>query len=335
MAMQVTLTSGLTPHRQIAGRRRFDRRSPLGFTLIELLVVIAIIGLMVALLLPAVQSVREAARRMQCQNNLKQVGLGIQNYESAHRFLPKGGAGTVSLTDPNSRARWRLSWGAAILPFMEQMPLYEMIDQNQPFIHPNNLAAGQTLVETLLCPTAPKVETLRPNGDTPSSTIRYARTDYGGNYGERGLRCLPQRNCQNNYSDLGSTDGGGRGTLLLWIENDIAIRDIRDGTTYTILVGEAPEGLHSIWIGHKNVFDQSVPLDARIQTGSRWQACHSVFKSRQGNFCDFGQEFHSYHPGGCSFSYADASTRFLSNSMDVKVFAAMLSRRGGEIISDP
>lgn len=334
MAIQIDLPIRRPLRRHLSSVVARRDAKPQAFTLVELLVVLAIIGILVALLLPAVQAVREAARRMQCQNNLKQIGLGIQNYESTHRYLPKGGAGTVSLTDPNARSRWRLSWGAAILPFIEQMPLYETIDQNQPFIHPNNLIAGQTFVDTFLCPTAPKMELLRPNGDTPASTIRYARTDYGGNYGERGLRCQPRTNCQNNYSDQGSTDGGGRGTLLLWIEKDITLRDILDGTTHTILVGEAPEGLHSIWIGHKNVFDQSVPLDARVKPGSRWQACHSVFKSRHGNFCDFGQEFHSYHPGGCSFSYADASTRFLSNSIDVKVLSAMLSRRGGEIIGD-
>jgi hypothetical protein len=99
------------------------------------------------------------------------------------------------------------------------------------------------------------------------------------------------------------------------------------------MIGEAPEGLHSIWIGHKNVFDQSVPLDARAKTGSPWQACHPVFKSRFGNVCDFGQEFHSYHPGISCFSFADASTRSLATSIDIKIFAALLSRRGDEIVS--
>ncbi len=304
------------------------------FTVVELLVVITIIGVLLALLLPAVQSAREAARRMQCLNNLKQIGLGLQNYDSVFRVFPKGGAGAVSLTNPTIRARWRLSWGASILPFVEQMSVYEAINRQEPFIHASNLVAGQTFISTYLCPSATQGEAMRPNGDTPSSTTLYARTDYGGNYGERGLRCFPNFNCQNNYSDIGISDGQGRGTLMLGTDKVVGIRDILDGTTHTILVGEAPEGLHSIWIGHKNVFDQSVPLEARIRVGSPWQSCNPVFKSRVGNFCDFGQEFHSYHPGGSVFSFADGSAHFLVENIDFKLFSSLLSRRGGELITN-
>ena len=305
-------------------------RACAAFTVVELLVVITIIGLLLSLLLPAVQSAREASRRMQCMNNLKQIGLGLQNYESVHRRFPKGGSGAVSLTNPTIRARHRLSWGASILPFIEQPSVYEAINRHEPFIHPSNLAAGQTFISTYLCPSAPQGEPMRPNGDTPTSTTVYARTDYGGNYGERGLRCHPKTNCQNNYSDIGIMDGQGRGTLMLGQDQDVGIRDILDGTTHTILVGESPEGLHSIWIGHKNVFDQSAPLEARIRLGSAWQSCHPVFKSRVGNYCDFGQEFHSYHPGGSVFSFADGSSHFLVENIDLKLFSALLSRRGAE-----
>lgn len=297
------------------------------FTLVELLVVIAIIGILVGLLLPAVQAAREAARRMQCANNLKQIGLGLLNYESAYRRYPKGGAGAVSLTNATTIARMRLSWGAAILPFIEENNIYDQIDLRLPYIHPNNFAAGRTTVKTYICPTSPRQELLRPNGDALSAPELYARTDYGGNYGERSLRCHPQ-NCQNNYQ----TGGGGRGTLMLGTDQDVAIKDITDGMSNTVMVGEAPEGLHSIWIGHKNVFDQSVPLDARVSDASTWTPCLTPFKSTQGNFCDFGQEFHSYHSGGSNFAIADGSTHFLANQTDFKIFAAMLSRSGGEVV---
>lgn len=302
-------------------------RANRAFTLIELLVVIAIIGVLIGLLLPAVQAAREAARRIQCANNLKQIGLGLLNYESAYRRYPKGGAGSVSLTDPVIIARMRLSWGASILPFIEEANIYDQIDLRLPYIHSANSAAGQTVVKTYICPSSPNSQLLRPNGDAPSAPERYARTDYGGNYGERGLRCHPQ-SCQNNYS----SGGGGRGTLMLGADPDIATRDITDGLSNTIVVGEAPEGLHSIWIGHKNVFDQSVPLDARVRTSSPWQPCLPPFKSIQGNFCDFGQEFYSYHSGGSVFAIADGSTHFLADKTDFKVLAAMLSRSGGEVI---
>jgi len=318
----------------MAWTTRLRALSRSAFTLVELLVVIAIIGLLIALLLPAVQSAREAARRMQCMNNLKQIGLGLQNYDSVYRVFPKGGAGSVSLTNPAIRARWRLSWGASILPFIEQAGAYEAINQREPYIHPSNLAVGQTLISTYRCPSAPQGELLRPNGDTLSSTTLYARTDYGGNYGERGLRCFPATSCANNYADIGIADGQGRGTLMLGTDKDVGIRDILDGSSHTILIGEAPEGLHSIWIGHKNVFDQSVPLEARIRSVTSWASCNTVFKSRAGNFCDFGQEFHSYHPGGSVFAFADGSSHFLVENIDIKLFSSLLSRRGGELVTD-
>ncbi len=301
------------------------------FTLVELLVVIAIIGILVGLLLPAVQAAREAARRMQCANNIRQMGIALHNYESVYRVFPHGGAGAVSLVNPTIRARWRLSWGAAILPFAEQTTLFAKIDQRHPFVHPDNQEAGGTLVPIYLCPSAPQVELRRPNGDALTSPAIYARSDYAGNYGERGLRCYPSTNCQNNY---GSANTGGRGTLLIGNDPEVAIRDITDGTSNTFLIGEAPEGLHSIWVGHKNVFDQSAPVSAKIAAGSSWQSCLPPFKSRRGDFCDFGQEFHSYHTGGANFLMADSSCHFMNTEADVRMLAALLSRAGGEVVAD-
>ncbi len=305
-------------------------RSRNAFTLVELLVVIAIIGLLVALLLPAVQAAREAARRLQCTNNIRQMGIAMHNYESSFRVFPHGGAGSVSLTSAPILARNRLSWGAAILAFLEQSSLYHSIDQSLPYIHSRNQSAGGSLVPTYLCPTAPREELRRPNGDALNTPAIYARTDYAGNYGERSLRCFPATNCQNNYGNA----TGGRGTLLIGLDPEVAIRDVTDGTSNTILVGEAPEGLHSIWIGHKNVFDQSAPVSAKVSLSSTWQPCLPPFKSRRGDFCDFGQEFHSYHTGGANFLLADGSSHFHSSTVDVRVTAALLSRSGGETATD-
>lgn len=309
-------------------------RRKLAFTLIELLVVIAIIGVLVGLLLPAVQQAREAARRIQCRNNLKQIGLALHNYHSSFQVFPKGGAGVASLTVASARARWTMSWGAAILPGLDQAPLYNTINQNGPYLESDNLVPGQTVLPVFLCPSAPKGDYLRPNGDTPNSTTKYARTDYGGNWGERVLRCYPATNCQNNYSDIGDNSGNGRGVLLIGVERTVSMRDITDGSSQTIFVGEAPDGLHSLWIGHKNVFDQSAPINAHAVAGSPWASCGTVFKSPYGFACDFGQEFHSYHVGGAQFSLVDGSARFVSENVDNKLLAALLSRSGAEIVGE-
>lgn len=304
------------------------------FTLVELLVVIAIIGISVAVLLPAVQAAREAARRVQCSNNLKQMGLGFHNYQSAFRKFPVGGAGAASATNAFIRKLWRPSWGTTILPFIEQSAVYEKLNVDVPYLDPVNHDGGAEIIPTYLCPSAPKSVMRRPNGDRINSTVLFGRTDYGGNYGERGLRCAPLTHCQNNYSDIGITDGVGRGVLLFGRDGQLSFKSILDGTSNTIIVGEAPEGLHSIWIGHKNLFDQSAPISAQVKTGTTWSSCSPWLKSREGNFCDVGQEFHSYHTGGSLFLMVDGSVRTVTDQIDLKTFAALLSRRGGEVVTE-
>jgi prepilin-type N-terminal cleavage/methylation domain-containing protein/prepilin-type processing-associated H-X9-DG protein len=305
-----------------------------GFTLVELLVVIAIIGVLTALLLPAVQAAREAGRRVQCLNNLKQMGLGLHNYHDLRKLFPYGGSGIASLTIPTARARACLSWGAAILPGLEQQALYDSINQNEPYLHDDNLAPGRQVLTVFLCPTAVNPELHKPNGDTPSSATKYAVTNYGGNWGERALRCYPATRCPNNYSDQGDSSGIGRGVLLLAFERQVAMKEITDGTSQTIIVGEAPNGLHSIWVGHKNVFDQSAPISARAAKPSAWQSCFPTFASKPGNYCDFGQEFGSYHAGGAQFLLVDGSVQFVSSGIENRSLAALLSRRGGEVVGD-
>ena len=301
-----------------------------GFSLVELLVVITIIGILISLLLPAVQSAREAARRMGCLNNLKQMALAVQNYHNTYQVFPRGGVvGNTSTISADFVANWTLSWGAASLPGLEQLALYNSMNLNRTYLDSSNLAAGQTVLPVFLCPSSPNIEYLKPNGDTPISTTKYARTDYAGNYGDRSIRCYPSTGCGNNYSD-----GSARGVLLTSIERVVSMADITDGTSHTILIGEAADGLHSIWIGHKNYLDQSAPLNARVSSTSPWTSCGTVFTSSTANFCDYGQEFDSFHAGGVQFGFVDASAHFISENTNLKILAALLSRSGGEIIND-
>ncbi len=320
-------------------------RRPAGFSLIELLVVIAVISLLVALLIPAVQQAREAARRTSCRNNLKQMGLAVHNYLDTHKVFPKGGYGG-GLANPaqyntaNARACRMLSWGTALLPYLDQAPLYQQWNHSQWYLEPDNQPLAQTLLPVYLCPSSP-LPSLRANGDNVASLPQYARTDYSGNYGERSIRCHPATNCPNNYADIGDTSGQPRGTMMLqpnaaFKSLSLRIQHIKDGTSQTILIGEAPNAIHGLWAGHKNVMDQSAPLNGRLSLTSEFASCvvpssQAASVGRLG--CDVGsQDFHSFHAGGAFFLYCDGSVRFLAESIDLKVFAALLSRQGGEVI---
>ncbi|QEH34722.1 hypothetical protein OJF2_32640 [Aquisphaera giovannonii] len=315
-------------------RLRASRRA---FTLIELLVVIAIIAVLIALLLPAVQAAREAARRIQCVNNLKQMGLAMHNYLSVHNTFPKGGTGgavtTATVNTPAANKTRIQSWGTAILAYMEESPVYNAVNQSKWYIEPENSTAAQTRIRAYLCPSDPNLDQDRPDGDMPASTVLFARNDYAGNWGERSLRCHPATNCPNNYS----SGGEGRGVIMMLNEPNIPLTQVTDGLTYTVVLGEGPMAIHGIWMGHKNLFDQSAPLNARYSSSptGTYPSCLVVKGDpRDGQLgCDFGQEFDSYHPGGANFGMADGSVRFLKQTMDVRTFAAYLSRRGGEIIS--
>jgi prepilin-type N-terminal cleavage/methylation domain-containing protein/prepilin-type processing-associated H-X9-DG protein len=320
-----------------------------GFTLIELLVVIAIISVLVALLLPAVQQARESARKMTCKNNLKQMGIAFHNYHDVYNCFPKGGYGgslaTATAYETANAKNCRLvSWGTALLPYLDQAPLYNEWNFNQWYLESNNQDLAQTVLPVFLCPSV-NLPLLRSNGDAPSSLPQYARTDYAGNFGERAVRCFPATNCQNNYSSSGDMSGNPRGIMNLQPSSSVlsltlGLRDITDGTSTTLLVGEAPNAYFGIWAGHKNVMDQSAPLNLSFSLTSAWASCAvtsgqlTTTNGPNGLIgCDAGhQDFHSYHTGGVNFLFCDGSVRFISQYVDDAPFAALFSYRGGEII---
>lgn len=206
-----------------------------GFTLVELLVVLAIIGLMIALLLPAIQFAREAARQTNCRNHQHQIGIALASYHNVQRSLPIGCVEWRPWGAPETRKH--LAWSAMLLPHLGEQPLYEAVDFNYAFDHPVNAEAASVVVETYLCPT-----------EVPSGSRR-AEISYAGIFGERLVDRRPD-------------DG------VFLYDRVIRFRDCLDGLSNTIATGEDMIGPESEWINGGNVLVQAHPInDDRVWVG--------------------------------------------------------------------
>jgi prepilin-type N-terminal cleavage/methylation domain-containing protein/prepilin-type processing-associated H-X9-DG protein len=274
-----------------------------GFTLVELLVVIAIIGILIAMLLPAVQAAREAARRSQCQNNLKQYGLALQNYHDAHQRFPIG----VVVN------RW-WAFRSSLLPHLEGQAVYQLIDYRFPndcFAYYVSLPAanqpGNRVLNVDICPSDP-------------NQGRIWSTD-AANAGYHG--------CTEYMGVIGTSTTANDG-MLFW-GSSLGMRDALDGTSNTIIMGERgiPNDLWWGWtycgagVQETNGIFQGNG-DAVLATGLGFAP-----GLPDGNH---NLHFWSYHPGGAQFLWIDGSVRFLSYTIDFTTFQALSTRAGGEIL---
>ena len=335
---------------------RLTRRRP-GFTLIELLVVIAIIAILVSLLLPAVQQAREAARRTQCKNNLKQMGLALHNYEGVYGVLPhalwgSSPSGTSTLQDDG------FGWMVSILPYVEQANLYQRINpQGQPGVmgvqaireqyYPGFtvIPGGETVIPFYLCPSSamPAVApvTFLPAGAPAGSQSLTHRNPERAGY------------ATSNYKAAGGSNSGDYGMMHKNFEGGgVKFRDVTDGLSNTIVVGESSyvsttvsasqraltplvAGTHflmdwPIWMGsHGNGQDETVRINGR------WG---SVINAR----CGFQKmalavnddNAFSYHVGGAQFCLGDGSVRFITENIDVLTYDYLHDKRDGMVIGD-
>ena len=286
----------MATERTIALRPDFRTRGRPAFTLIELLVVIAIIGVLIALLLPAVQAAREAARRTQCISNLRQVGIALHSYHDTNKTFPAGGWIPSALYPRN--ARMNIGWAAAILPGVEQKSLFDSLNFGFAYNTLENSTSGHIVLSVYLCPSEPKTSLWNR---APADKFDSADADYGGMYGPRGLL------------GAGDVNDPPRGTMLF--NACVGIQDIRDGTSKTIQIGEDPEGINAMWISGRNIFDQAKAINARPKF-------------------EYGQELTSRHPGGVNTLFADGSVHFLKQTMSLNTLSALCTRSGGEIIDD-
>jgi len=323
------------------------RRNANGFTLVELLVVIAIIGILIALLLPAVQAAREAARRSQCSNKMKQIGLAIHNYHDTYRAFPSGTwmyrqDGTKYVPDCSSSmgSTRRAPWTVLILPYMELQALYDQCNFNGEFKwtrtyssgHADNMAVWETPVGAYQCPSYPG------GGSALGNHTNYFGVMGGG-----------------DYPGTEYCDGGWAGRALwnngvLYLSSELTFADILDGTSNTFVVGETRyqvgEGgrpSHAMgWASSGRGEDNPVPgvlaaanlqvnlMDVNGETydtafGTNPEGTHGVQQ----------RIFGSYHPGGCLFTLADGSARFISETIELTTYWHLGDRRDGVPVQLP
>ena len=287
------------------------------FTLVELLVVIAIIGVLVSLLIPAIGSARSAARRVQCTNNLRQIGIAVNNYESTYRTLPPPKAGT--------QFENRGSTFVLLLPFLEENSLFEGYDLTKPVDDPRNAAITQGIVPTYLCPqmrlprTVPDLECRESLG--PSSYVISTRTKYSNH-----------KNLDGAFKTPPAT---GRYRL--------STKRIRDGMSRTIFAGEVNYGHRDfLWTDCPERNGQSKWGDTTWANGYwffAWGHMSADFPSLFNNSKLFASPnsarvFRSDHTGGVNFVMLDASVRFVADDTDPEVRAALVTRNGREQNTD-
>jgi prepilin-type N-terminal cleavage/methylation domain-containing protein len=307
------------------------RALPRGFTLVELLVVIAIVGILIALLLPAVQSAREAARRTTCANNLKQIGLALHNYHDTFRRFPFG------WDDRGS------GWTLHILPFAELGTIYDTIHFQED--GPGNWSSGsanqaacETVIPMFRCPTMPIAEHFDYNG-----IARRVPASYRGNAGSEASSdnastiVIPGSRSLEELRQNGMFYGCSR----------VRLDDVRDGTSNTILVGESytdPEfvkdgqGMDFWYIGSPQADPYhcgsgSGGTEFSEFVGTTLAPMNAYLKHPGTHGCLMELSFGSYHSGGAQFVIGDGNVRFIVDTIDPAIYRGLGSRDGGEIVS--
>ncbi len=286
-----------------------------GFTLVELLVVIAIIGVLVGLLLPAVQAAREASRRTQCMNHLRQIGLALQQYESTFQRLPSGWISPDRSGEPG----W--GWSVALLPFIEQNNILNQIDQNLPIEEDKHEAVRLHVIPIFLCPSdvggtlfmigegsghGHHLRSFSTGIDHGTPLFKISKSNYSAVFGTREIEADP-------YVSDGMFHGNSR----------VRFRDVSDGLSNTLMVGERSTRMGgTIWHG---VIPEAAEAEARIVGTTDHPPNHPA-----GHFEDFG----SYHVIGAHFVMGDGSTRIINNNIDESTYRALATKAGAEPIRE-
>jgi prepilin-type N-terminal cleavage/methylation domain-containing protein/prepilin-type processing-associated H-X9-DG protein len=296
-------------------------RTRTGFTLIELLVVIAIIAILIGLLLPAVQKVREAASRMSCSNNLKQIGLALHNYHGRYERFPAGYTSNAMLSDGTGPG-W--GWAAYLLPDLEQDNVYRQIDFALPLTHSVNAAAIAANIKFLRCPSDPRQEPIRPADfvNAGGLTGDLGRSNYVGCYGNTpflgespAVLTMPL-----------SIDGiNGRG--LFQRNSRTRISDITDGTSNTFAVGEkSAAATMASWAGvlpnatWQSQNDEAAYGGIPSNLPAAMVLGHACRQHPPSASAGVAEDFSGMHPAGVNFLFLDGSVRSVTKSVNMQVY---------------
>jgi prepilin-type N-terminal cleavage/methylation domain-containing protein/prepilin-type processing-associated H-X9-DG protein len=342
---------------------RFSRSA--AFTLIELLVVIAIIAILIGLLLPAVQKVREAAARLKCTNNLKQIGLALHNYENANGYFPAGyvDGNTNPNSTPDNDVGPGWGWASLLLPYLEQNNLYNQINFNQPVGTGVNAQVSQQQIPGFLCPSDPFQQTYNIYDSTFTAPIAVVAS---GNY----IGCNGWEECFNGAGGSpgngvgmdnlsGPTGPAGAGMFYRNSKNKVA--SVTDGMSNTIFAGErssnhspstwtgaVPGGRCPAWMATTPFTAPNTPPSAALNTGNGTAYDNADFgealvlghcnathlPSSDNPFWD-PDTFYSYHTGrGANFLFGDGSVHFLTSGINPLTYQALGTIGGGEVVGD-
>ena len=365
---------GFTPKSALAisspAMRPSSKSRSRGFTLIELLVVIAIIAVLIALLLPAVQAAREAARRAQCTNNLKQMGLGLHNFESTNNAFPRAGEWVFTWTDGTTRkAQDYHSQFTLILPFMEQTSGFNAFNMALRYNQPENQTASSFAINTFLCPSNAIQDTRNGGkdvqgygvddyGPTPYTDIMPDGTEKGGNafLQPGGTMGSPYPNSLMTDFAMGDSTvdptkkvqlDPTKGTIDIYFGGP-RIASVTDGTSNTWAIYEDSGRCEKYWEVSGGYLD---PVTGKSRAHWRWaepDTASGVARHINNAKTPFGgpancpwnvhdcgpnNESFSFHPGGCNFLFLDGSVRFLKETTATTVVRALVTRNGGEVLS--
>jgi prepilin-type N-terminal cleavage/methylation domain-containing protein len=298
------------------------------FTLVELLVVIAVIGILMAVLLPAIQAARESARRSQCLNNLMQIGLALQSYSDSHHRLPPASTSAVDVgiwnyeTNPSIHVH---SFASLILPFLEDSSLHASINYDVSALAPANRGPAAIVVPTYRCPS-------------------FAGLSYSQ---EPKYLALSPTFAIRNYVALGATDigklwgpgpdGRRRPDGTIYFQSDTRLKDVSDGLSNTVVIAETREQNAAVWIDGTGAAAVGRPFDVnRVPSyGGASVSLNYVPYYQWGDAADSIDSLYgpsSAHPGVVGHLLADGSARFIADTIEPSVYDALITRAGGEVL---